>query len=74
MKIGIKKNQDLVRDTESMGILNINQAALMRDALYKQKLQRDKQIDHAINNLNEDVMSIKSDLNKIIELLNSRGQ
>lgn len=74
MKIGIKRNQDLVRDTESMGILNINQAALMRDALYKQKLQRDKQIDHAINNLNEDVMSIKSDLNKIIELLNSRGQ
>ena len=74
MKVAIKRNQDLIRDTESMGILNINQAALMRDALYKQKMHRDKEIDKAINNLNEDVVSIKNDLNKIIELLNSRGQ
>jgi len=74
MKVNIKHSENLVRDIDSMAILNVNKGALMRDALYKQKLQRDKEVDRAINKLNDDVSSIKTDLNKIIELLSSRGQ
>lgn len=74
MKVNIKHSEDLVRDTDSMAILNVNKGALMRDALYKQNLKRDKEVDQAINKLNDDVSSIKNDLSKIIELLSSRGQ
>jgi len=74
MKVNIKHSEDLVRDTDSMAILNVNKGALMRDALYKQNLKRDKEVDQAINKLKDDVSSIKNDLSKIIELLSSRGQ
>lgn len=73
MRINIKNNETLVRDMNSMAVLNVSKASLARDAMYKEKARRDKEVDSSINALNEDVKSIKQDLSKILEILSSRG-
>ncbi len=73
MRIKVENNNDLVRDMRSMAILNVNKNALVKDALYKEKARREKEVDHAINKLENDVNEIKSSLGKILEILESRG-
>lgn len=73
MKINIKNSPHLARDTESMAIVNVSRAAVLRDELYKQKLKKEKEVDESISNLKADISSIKNDISKILELLNSRG-
>lgn len=73
MRINIKNNETLVRDMNSMAVLNVSKASLAKDAMYKEKARRDKEVDSSINALNEDVKSIKQDLSKILEILSSRG-
>lgn len=73
MRVKVENNNDLVRDMRSMAILNVNKAALAKDALYKEKARREKEVDSAINKLENDVNEIKSSLGKILEILESRG-
>lgn len=73
MKINIKGSQDLVRDTETMAIINVSQASSTRDSLYKEKRRKEQEIDSSINSLQADVASIKDNISQILELLNSRG-
>lgn len=63
----------LVRDTNSMAVLNVDQSALNRDIMYKNNLKKEKELQSVINNLQSEVSSLKSDISKILELLNSRG-
>lgn len=63
----------LVRDTKSMAILAVDKSALSRDASIKNKLKREEEVQNDINNLKSEVSSIRSDISKILELLNSRG-
>jgi len=72
MLIKIKDNDDLVRDDRSQAILNINKKSLLKDQIYQEKMKREREIDSSINNLKEEISSIKGDLSKILEML-SRG-
>ena len=69
MLIKIKDNDDLVRDGRSQAILNINRKTLLKDQMYQEKMKREREIDTSINNLKEEISSIKGDISKILELL-----
>lgn len=73
MKVKVKDRADLVRDMRTMAILNVDTANLGKDRLYKQKMAKEKQVDDAINKLENDVTEIKDNLNKILQILESRG-
>lgn len=73
MKVNIKNNDNLVRDFNTMAVLNVSKASLAKDAMYKEKQRRDNEVDSAINRLNQDVSEIKQDLSQILEILRSRG-
>jgi len=72
MLVKIKDSDDLVRDTNSRAILNVNKNALLKDQMYQEKMRKQREIDSSINNLKEEIKSIKSDVSKILEML-SRG-
>lgn len=72
MHVKIKDSDDLVRDLNSRAILNVNKNALLKDQMYQEKMKKQKEIESSINNLKEEVSSIKSDISKILEML-SRG-
>lgn len=61
----------LVRDTSNMAILSVDRSALNRDAMYKNRLKKDNDVQTAINKLESEVSSIKSTLAQILEILNS---
>lgn len=73
MRIKVKGRDDLVRDSQSMAILNIDSNVLHKDLLYKQKLKKEKETEEAINKLETDVKEIKNSLDKILQVLESRG-
>lgn len=73
MKVKVKDRNDLVRDMRTMAILNVDTANLGKDRLYKQKMEKDKRVDDAINKLENDVTEIKNSLDKILQVLESRG-
>ena len=73
MKVKVKDRNDLVRDMRTMAILNVDKSVLGKDAMYKQKLQKEQQVDNAINKLENDVKDIKLNLDKILQILESRG-
>ena len=72
MLVKIKDNEDLVRDTHSKAILNVNKNALLKDQMYQEKLKKEKEMESSINSLRDEVSSLKSDISKILEML-SRG-
>ena len=72
MLVKIKDNDDLVRDTQSKAILNVNKNALLKDQMYQEKLKKQKEMESSINSLRDEVSSLKSDISKILEML-SRG-
>lgn len=72
MLVKIKDNDDLVRDTNSRAVLNVNKNALLKDQMYQEKMRKQKEMESSINNLREEVSSLKSDISKILEML-SRG-
>lgn len=73
MKIKVKGRDDLIRDPRNMAILNIDTSVLNKDLLYKQKMEKEKRVDNAINKLETDVKEIKNSLDKILQVLESRG-
>jgi hypothetical protein len=73
MKVKVKDRNDLVRDMRTMALLNVDTANLGKDRLYKQKMEKEKRVDVAINKLENDVTEIKDSLNKILQALESRG-
>lgn len=73
MKVQIKGSSDLVRDTETMAIINVSKTAALREEAYINQQKKEKYVDETINSLKADVSSIKNDISKILELLNSRG-
>lgn len=72
MLVKIKDNEDLVRDTASRAVLNVNKNALLKDQMYQEKMKKQREMESSINNLREEVSSLKSDISKILEML-SRG-
>jgi hypothetical protein len=74
MLIKIKDNDDLVRDGRSQAILNINKKTLLKDQMFQEKMKREREIDTSINNLKEEISSIKGDLSKILEMLSRENK
>ena len=74
MLINIKDNEDLVRDGRSQAILNINKKTLLKDQMFQEKMKREREIDSSINNLKEEIFSIKSDISKILEMLSRENK
>jgi 3-deoxy-D-manno-octulosonic-acid transferase len=74
MLVKIKDVDDLVRDTNSRAILNVNKNALLKDQMYQEKLKKQQEVEASINNLKEEISSIKGDISKILEMLSSRGK
>lgn len=66
-------NKDLMRDTESNALINVNRAAVNKDLQYKQKLTKEIESKETINKLKEEISDLRSDISKILNLLNSRG-
>jgi hypothetical protein len=62
MQLKVQDYPDLVRDSKSKGILNVNQNAL-KEHLSKQKLRE------TIESVQEEVTAIKSDLEEMKNLL-----
>ena len=73
MRVKIKDKDGLVRDIETKAILNVDYNVLAKDQIFKEKIKKDKEMQSTINNLKEEVASIKGDISKILELLSSRG-
>ena len=74
MLVKIKDNEDLARDMNSRAILNVNKNALLKDQMYQDKLRKQQEVESSINNLKEEISSIKGDISKILEMLSSRGK
>lgn len=74
MLIKIKDNEDLVRDGRSQAILNINKKTLLKDQMFQEKMKREREIDSSINNLKEEISSIKGDISKILEMLSRENK
>ena len=73
MRVKIKDKDGLVRDTHTKAILNVDKNAALKDRIFKEKIQKEKEMQLTINNLKEEVTSIKNDISKILDLLSSRG-
>jgi len=73
MHVKIKDADGLVRDVHSRAILNVNKNVLLKDQMYQEQLKKEKQMESSINNLKEEVSSLRSDISKILEMLSSRG-
>lgn len=76
-KVKIKENQNFVRDINSMAILNVDESALAKDRMYREKIKREQEIDNALNSLRDDVGSVKialTEILKTLEILKGRGQ
>lgn len=67
------ENKDLIRDTESLALLNVNKSAVNKDLQYKMRNKKDIELTETINSIQEEVSSLRSDISKILQLLNSRG-
>ena len=74
MLMKVKDADGLVRDTQSRAILNVNKNVLLKDQMYQEQLKKEKHMEASINNLKEEVSSIKSDISKILEMLSNRGE
>ena len=72
MLVKIKDAEDLVRDVNTRAILNVNKNAVLKDQMYQEKMKKQKEMESSINNLRDEVSSIKSNISKILEML-SRG-
>lgn len=73
MRLPIAEKTGMLRDINSMAILSVDKKALTKDELFKAKMKKEKEVDEAINTLRTNVEDINSKLNRILELLNSRG-
>ena len=74
MLVDIKdKKGKLVRDTNSMAVLAVDNSLVERHNIITQNLKKEREMQRSINNLNNEVSSLRSDISKILELLNSRG-
>lgn len=74
MLVKIKDVDGLVRDVNSNAILNVDKNILLKDQMYQEKMKKQKEVESSINNLKEEISSIKSDISKILEMLSSRGK
>lgn len=74
MLVKIKDVDGLVRDINSNAILNVDKNILLKDQMYQEKMKKQKEVESSINNLKEEISSIKSDISKILEMLSSRGK
>lgn len=73
MQINIKGKEGLVRDTQSMALLNVNKSSLSKDAIFKEKMRREKEVDESIDKLSSEITEIKQNLSEILTLLRTRG-
>jgi hypothetical protein len=69
MKINTE-NKNLVRDTNSMALLNVNERSLTKDSQYKQKLQKENESKALVEEIQAEVKEIKQNISKILEMLN----
>jgi len=74
MLVKVKDAEGLMRDVNSRAILNVNKNVLLKDQMYQEQLKKEKHMEASINNLKEEVSSIKSDISKILEMLSNRGE
>ena len=75
MYIKVKDHSDrLVRDTKSMAILNVDKTAIQKHDIHMSAVKKEKDLENTINNLQSEVTSIKSTLEKVLELLNSNNR
>lgn len=74
MLVKVKDAEGLMRDINSRAILNVNKNVLLKDQMYQEQLKKEKHMEASINNLKDEVSSIKSDISKILEMLSNRGE
>ncbi|NDA78431.1 MAG: hypothetical protein EBY07_11665 [Actinobacteria bacterium] len=74
MLVKVKDAEGLMRDVNSRAILNVNKNVLLKDQMYQEQLKKEKHMEASINNLKDEVSSIKSDISKILEMLSNRGE
>jgi hypothetical protein len=70
MKIKVKENETLVRDTSTNAILCVNKNAVLRHNQKMRELSEKESQKNEINMLKQDVSDIKTLLQQIIQRLN----
>lgn len=60
-----------VRDTNSMAIINVDRSALSKHQSYQNAVKREQEIENRINIMQNEISSIKTTLDKVLELMNS---
>jgi predicted transcriptional regulator len=67
-------NPDLVRDPSCNALLNVNAKVVNRDLQYKSRLMKEKETESTINNLQEEIKVLRSEISQVLQLLkNDRG-
>ena len=64
------ENKNLVRDVNSMALLNVSDRSLTKDAQYKLKVSSEVESRELINSLQGEIKEIKDNISKILEVLN----
>lgn len=67
MRLRVKENERLVRDTDNLAILNTDRNALKTHEQKIAQLRKQKAHEDEINNLKRDVSEIKALLRQLIE-------
>jgi predicted transcriptional regulator len=69
MKLRVKENEKLVRDSTNMAILNTDPDAVKRHEQKMAQLRKAKQQEEEINNLRQEISDIKSMMQELIKRL-----
>jgi predicted ribosome quality control (RQC) complex YloA/Tae2 family protein len=71
--IKVKNNPDLIRDERSGGIINIDNNAYnsykAKKRIIEEKLQKERDTENRINNLEKKIDSVEEKLSKILDVL-----
>lgn len=67
MRLRVKENERLVRDTDNLAILNTDRSALKAHEQKMIELRKRKLQEEEINNIKRDVSEIKALLRQLIE-------
>jgi predicted transcriptional regulator len=67
MKLRVKENENLVRDSDNFAILNTNRDVLTAHERKVVQLRKQKQQEEEINNIKRDVSEIKDLLRQLLE-------
>jgi len=66
MKLRVRENDRLVRDSNNLALLNTDRDAIKRHEMKMEQLRKQKQRDEEINSIKNDITELKQMLRELI--------